>query len=334
MQRGPLARCVLAMAAGSAAIACSGGSDSTPETTPASNRTEGDGTLAVEVGHPIDVEGLSGRIVFDDFEDVFTMRPDGTDVRRLTSEPGSEFDGAFSPDGVSVVYRDSRRGINEDDEIYLARADGTARRNLTVEPTNEWGPDWSSDGEWIAFSSDREGGPLAGYVIHPDGTGLTRLPIDGWVEYPSFSPDGSKLVYMGHHGSDYDVFVADVITGASQQLTDAPGSDGWPVWSPDGRTIAFTSQRDDCARAPADEDCWTSDEAGEHHDLWLMDADGSNERRVTPESGQFVAWSPDSRYLLVSGRALFVIRPDGTGRVELRAEGIPRSLGGIPDWTS
>jgi hypothetical protein len=40
----------------------------------------------------------------------------------------------------------------------------------------------------------------------------------------------------------------------------------------------------------------------------------------------------DSRYLLISGRALYVVRPDGTGRLELRAEGMSLALGGIPDW--
>jgi hypothetical protein len=63
-----------------------------------------------------------------------------------------------------------------------------------------------------------------------------------------------------------------------------------------------------------------------------MDADGSDQRRVSTETGQFVAWSPDSRFLLISGRALYVVRPDGTGRLELRADGISRPLGGIPDW--
>ena len=121
--------------------------------------------------------------MFDDFEDVFTMRPDGTDVVNLTSQAGSEFDGAWSPDGQFVVYRDSRRGINEDDEIYIVRADGTGVRNLTNDPANDWGPDWSSDGEWIVFNSDRDGGALRGYLVRPDGSDLTRLPIDGWVEY-------------------------------------------------------------------------------------------------------------------------------------------------------
>ena len=45
-----------------------------------------------------------------------------------------------------------------------------------------------------------------------------------------------------------------------------------------------------------------------------------------------MAWSPDSRYLLISGHALYVVRPDGTGRLELRADGIGLPLGGIPDW--
>ena len=82
---------------------------------------------------------------------------------------------------------------------------------------------------------------------------------------------------------------------------------------------------------PEDE-CWRSASDDEHHDIWLIDADGSNLRRVTPESGQFVAWSPDGRYLLISGHALYVVRPDGTGRLELRADGHHRPLGGIPDW--
>lgn len=72
------------------------------------------------------------------------------------------------------------------------------------------------------------------------------------------------------------------------------------------------------ARKPAE--TRQSDEPGEYSDLWLIDPDGTNLRRVTPEISQFVAWSPDGQYLLVSGHALFVIRQDGTGRLELRAE--------------
>ena len=261
------------------------------------------------------------------------MDVDGSNVVQVASDPaGSEFDAAWSPDGEWVVYRDSTRGINVDDEIFIARADGSAQRNLTANPANDWGPDWSPDGTTIVFNSDRDGVAIRGYTINADGSNLRRLPIDGWVEYPSFSPDGSRIVYESAIGSNYEIVVADVATGERLQLTSAPGGDGWPVWSPDGRTIAFTSERDDCAFALPGEDCWTTGEPGDYRSLYLIEPDGSNLRRATTEHGQFVAWSPDGEYLLLSGHSLYVIRPDGTGRLELRAEGIGLSLGGIPDW--
>ena len=310
---GSVAICLIGAAASASCSADHSSSEtsvldrSAPSTAPSPVRVERRGHTPVSVGEPIDVTELRGRILFDDYEDLYTMRPDGTDLVRLSSRAGAEFDGAWSPDGQFVVYRDSRRGINDDDEIYIVRADGTGVENLTDDPANDWGPDWSSDGQWIVFNSDRGGG--------------------------TFSPDGSRIAFMSHVGSDYDIFVADLATGETSRLTDAGGSDGWPSWSPDGTTIAFATERDDCLRVPDDQDCWHDDEPGEHHDIWLMDANGQNQRRVTPESGQFVTWSPDGRHLLISGRTLFVVRPDGTGRLELRADGLPLALGGIPDWT-
>jgi len=216
----------------------------------------------------------------------------------LTTRAGAEFDGAWSPDGRFIVYRDSRRGINHDDEIYVVGANGKGAHNITNDPGNDWGPAWSPDGKWIAFNSDR-GGTLAGFLVRPDGTGLRKLAIEGWVEYPQFSPDGTRIVYESASGSNYDVYIADIATGARTRLTSSPAADGWPAWSPDGTTIAFTSTRDDCAEAARDQDCWRTGNAGDHRDLWLIGADGSNERRVTPEHGQFIDWSPDGRYLLV-----------------------------------
>ena len=99
--------------------------------------------------------------------------------------------------------------------------------------------------------------------------------------------------------------------------------------------IAFSSERDDCGLAPATQECWNDEEPDDfHRDIWLMRPDGSEQRRVTPEAGQFVAFSPNGEHLLISGRALYVVRLDGTGRLELRADGMPLALGGIPDWTA
>lgn len=319
-----------------AATACQAedvSSSTTPKTPTTQNvRIEYDGNSPVVTGTPIEAGELSGMVVFDDFEDLFTASIEGSDLRQVTTLAGPEFDAAWSPDGEWLVYRDSRRGMNEDDEIYISRSDGSEPRNLSADPANDWGPDWSPDGEWIVFNSDRDGTPLSGYLVRPDGSGLRRIETDVWLEYPSFSPDGTRVVFEGHAEGDYDIYVAEVANGTVTQLTDTPGDDGWPVWSPDGQWIAFTTERDDCLQAPPDQDCWVGDDPGEHRSVWLMQPDGTGQHRVTPEHGQFVAWSPDSRYLLVSGRTLFVVRLDGTGRKEFWPEGLTLPPGGIPDW--
>jgi Tol biopolymer transport system component len=301
--------------------------------TPVPSRLVHTGIAPVTTGEPIQLADLSGRILFDDFEDVYVMDVDGSDVVKVAGDPtGPEFDGAWSPDGERVVYRDSTRGINENDEVFVALADGSERANITNDPSNDWGPDWSPDGRTIVFNSDRAGGPLRGYLVDPDGSNLRELDVETWFEYPSFSPDGTEIAFTGHVGGDYEIFVADLTSGTVDQLTDSPGNDSWPAWSPDGTVIAFTSERDDCRFLPTDQECWRTGDEDEYRNVWLVDPDGSDQRRVTSETGQFVAWSPDSRYLLVSGRALYVVRLDGTGRLELRADGIDLPLGGIPDW--
>ena len=190
---------------------------SSPSETPLPSRIVHTGWAPVSTGEPIELAELSGRIVFDDFEDVFVMDVDGSNVVKVAGDPaGPEFDGAFSPDSEWVVYRDSTRGVNDDDEIFVARADGSERRNITNDPANDWGPDWSPDGRTIVFNSDRDGGRLRGYLVDPDGSNLRALEIDGWVEYPSFSPDGTQIVFEGHDGVDYEVYVADIATGRTR----------------------------------------------------------------------------------------------------------------------
>ena len=81
------------------AIASASAAVSPSPTASRPTRTETRGEVPVLVGTPIDVGTLTGKIVFDDFEDVFTMNADGSGLRTVAGRPGSEFDGAWSPDG-------------------------------------------------------------------------------------------------------------------------------------------------------------------------------------------------------------------------------------------
>jgi Tol biopolymer transport system component len=317
------------------AVSCTGGSSgeaaaSSATATPTTEPAPVDSRVKVVLGHPIDVTQLEGRIVLSSEDDVYTANADGSDLERVTTKRGPEFDAAWSPDGDRIVYRDSRRGINQDDEIYVADADGSNARNLSRDPGNDWGPDWSPDGQTMVFNSDREGLPMGGYLVDPDGSNLRRIDTEAWVEYPSWSPDGTRIAFMGgDSAAEYDIWVVDVDGANLTRLTDSPGPDGWPAWSPDGTRIAFSSVRDDCSYSDAP-DCRTTGDIGPHHDVWIVNADGTGLERVTPEFGQFLAWSPDGEELLVSGYDLYVIRPDGTGRASLDVAGLRGGL--FPDW--
>src|SRR5512142_2760400 len=120
---------------------------------------------------PTQPAALQGRVVFDNGEDIYSANADGTGLRQLTTNPGPEFDPMWSPDGRRIVYRDSRRGINQDDEIYVMNADGSGQRDLTNSPSSdEWGPAWSPDGRQIAFNSTRASGLPRLFVVRADGS--------------------------------------------------------------------------------------------------------------------------------------------------------------------
>lgn len=116
------------------------------------------------------VSSRSGRF------ELYTMRPDGSDVRRLTAESGLAGTGAlypaWSPDGRRIAYASSRTG---DQEIYVVGADGANEVRLTTSPARDNEPAWSPDGTRLLFWSTRDGGLPQLYVMNADGTGARRL---------------------------------------------------------------------------------------------------------------------------------------------------------------
>jgi TolB protein len=246
---------------------------------------------------------LSGRIVFDNFDDVWAIDADGTHLTRLTHSPGHEFDASWSPDGTRIAYRFERSG---DPEIWVMNADGKGQRRLTAGLS----PAWSPDGSLIAFS-----GRAGLSVIRPDGTGLRVLPDTEGGEYPSWSPDGSRIAFNSNLTGDHVMHIAQA--DGSKVVDLSRVGEGWQVdWSPDGRSILFTSHRD---------------HPDNYTDVYVMRPDGSSVRRLTHNRAYTAAWSPDGDHIVFSAPSLFIADPDGSHPRALPSPGVGETS--LPDWT-
>jgi TolB protein len=202
--------------------------------------------------------------------DVFTMAPDGSDVRALTATPDeAEWYPKYSPDGEQVAYV-LRRG--EEYFLGLMDADGSNQRTITGGYQFVEFPAWRRDGREIYFAAIGDGtdGPdvLAVNLETEEVRAVISRP--GADVCPHFTIDGKYMTYAGiaDGESEPDIFRHDLSsddsTGADDvRLTDNGARDDYANPSPDGTRFVFLSFR-----------------SGDP-DLWLMDADGSNERPLT-----------------------------------------------------
>jgi Tol biopolymer transport system component len=195
----------------------------------------------------------------DDY-DIYTARPDGSDLRRLTHTPGYDAEGTLSPDGKTIAFTSMRDG---DLEIYTMRTDGSHVRRLTHELGYDGGPFWSHDGKHIVY---RAGHPAEG---SPEAADYRRLLGQGLVR-----------------PSQMDLWVMDADGGHKRQVTNVGGASFAPYFTPDDRRIIFaTNFRDPRSR---------------NFDLYLVNVDGAGLERVTtyPDFDSFPMFSPDGRKLV------------------------------------
>jgi TolB protein len=219
--------------------------------------------------------------------DIYIVNIDGSGFQRLTDFAGPDANPRFTPNGQKIVFRSNRGGPSD---FYTMNLDGSGVEQLT---NLGWGwnhsPCISRNGRELLFvrAFMRTGDIYKMDLI--DGT-TVRLTFDGFQKLlPSWSPDGKKIVFAARVGPvtpppplpptswpPYDIFVMDADGSNIENLTEYPGEDRHPCWSPDGRHIIF--HRKDPGVPPH---------------LWVMKADGSDPVQITEDFGNtFPAWGP------------------------------------------
>jgi TolB protein len=287
-------------------VACSGGL-APPGSRPTPMST---GTASAPTSTHLAPAHLSGRIAFDNHEDVWTINAHGTDLTRLTHSPAFEFDPSWSPDGTQIAYRSDR---GDESEIWVMKADGAGQRRLTAGLS----PAWSPDGSSIAYASPGHdpNPPLSGIsIMNVDGSGQHRVPNTDGGEYPSWSPDGKRIAFNSNLSGDHVMYIVNVDGSWLVDLSSV--GEGWQVdWSPDGGSILFTSHRD---------------HPGNYTDVYVMRQDGSDVRRLTDASAYTPAWSPDGSHIVFCAPGLYVMQADGTEIESLSVQGVGETS--LPDW--
>jgi Tol biopolymer transport system component len=274
----------------------------------------GRGVVVARVGAVADTSYVSGVpegtvAGFTGDMELYTANLDGTGMRLLaTASAGrgyfGEMPAAWSADGQSLVYHDSRSDHNR--LLYSVNAAGGPRVLLIAAPdgisSQAW-PQRSRDGQWIYFNGiGTWQGTYVGnqiFRVHADGTGMERLDTGGgfvFAGYPSPSPDGTRVAFIsGRDISSGGLHVLNLATGANTGLGIGAAT---PRWSPAGDLIAYVS-------IPPGIGYLDNHSIAGYGELRVVRPDGTGDRRVTATAGLYlpgIDWSPDGKYLIATSQ--------------------------------
>jgi TolB protein len=196
--------------------------------------------------------------------DIYTAKPDGSDLRKIGSSAAYDAEATISPDGSRIVFTSMRDG---DLEIYTMSADGSDVRRLTNTPGYDGGAFFSPDGTKIVYRARHpetaeeladyrrllaqnliRPSKLDIYMMDADGSNRRRITDNGAANFaPFWTPDGKRLIFSSNlhnvKGRNFDLFLIGADGTGIEQVTHHPDFDGFPMFSPDGATLVFASNR-------------------------------------------------------------------------------------------
>jgi Tol biopolymer transport system component len=244
-----------------------------------------DGQLVVSAGSAVieregvgDTRGLALVDAADEYEPLFY-------------EEGSwAFGPSWSPDGERIAvgigsFFAEREGAAR---IVSVRVDGSDVRELTESPPNAGFPSYSPDGRRIVYRVWSEG--QRGLRILDLEDGSTAVLTTGYDNFPAWSPSEDRIAFTRLTGGNFDIYTVRPDGSKLKRLTDAPGNDAHPSWSPAGRHLLFSSSR----LGFRDEAPLYDGVPQPYGKLFVMEADGSEPRPLTNgrwEEGT-PAWDP------------------------------------------
>jgi len=192
--------------------------------------------------------------------------------KRIFASKGTNMAGDFFPKGDAVIFSSTQDGTPD---IYVMSLKDNATRKLTRTQGIEVSPAVSPDGTRIAFVSDRGGSPQI-YIMRTDGSDVRRVTFEGsYNTSPSWSPSGDRIVFSCRKGKNQICMIKPDGTDLAQ-LTDI-GNNEDPSFSPDGRYITFSSDRD------------------RTRGIYIMRANGETQTKISPPGLRSYGprWSPN-----------------------------------------
>jgi TolB protein len=241
-------------------------------------------------------------------DDVFTARPDGSDLRPLAVAEGFDWYPRLSPDGARVLFESSRQSFRD---LYTVARDGGSPSRLTDDEQGNFDAVWSPDGKQIAFSSSRYG-QLDLFVANHDMTDIRRLTRHpGDAVKPAWSPRGDRIAFLSRRDGEEDLFVIRPngleITNLTREVR---GDVTTFAWNPAGDTIAVANK---AGRKPGKISLVEVDSAR------VISLSGSDHDDADPD------WSPDGRFLVFSSKTngrsdIWLMRADGKRRTRLTSD--------------